>query len=258
MSDDESIVLKPRSLFEDAILTQNSNALAEFMDQPLPAIAEVITGALAAGPKAWMVQTGHLVQGILKGKLLKQIGREIKELREKGRIPDDFADEKKHRYGFKSWVELLTIIDQETPDADRLEALKAMFYGVNKVNATDAEQIVNYLLFQTAKRLNSGELLLLKVCFDRFKANNYNSNLGATLRLRDWANMTAHALGHGLASLVLRDEKRLIEEGLLSERENSPDVGIDRQVVSEASARVTDLGIRFCNQIQAYHVETSL
>src|SRR5579864_938402 len=100
MSDDESIVLKPRRMFEDAILTQNSNALAEFMDQPLPAIAEVITGALATGPKAWMVQTGHLVQGILKGKLLTQVGREIKELREKGRIPDNFADEKKHRYGF--------------------------------------------------------------------------------------------------------------------------------------------------------------
>jgi len=97
------------------------------MDQPLTAIAEALTGALAAGPKAWTVMTGHIVQGILKGKLYQQVAQEIKELRAKAKIPDDSADEKKHKYGFKSWVELLTIIDEETPDADRLEAMKAMF-----------------------------------------------------------------------------------------------------------------------------------
>jgi hypothetical protein len=29
-----------------------------------------ITGALAAGPKHWTVMTGHIVQAMLKGKLL--------------------------------------------------------------------------------------------------------------------------------------------------------------------------------------------
>lgn len=75
--------------------------------------------------------TGYIVQGILKGKLYQQVAQEIKELRAKGKIPADFADEGKHKYGFKSWVELLTIIDEEAPDADRLEALKAMFYSIN-------------------------------------------------------------------------------------------------------------------------------
>jgi hypothetical protein len=28
--------------------------------------------------------------------------------------------------GYKSWVELLTILDEEVPDEDRLQALKAM------------------------------------------------------------------------------------------------------------------------------------
>src|SRR5216117_1657378 len=138
MTEDESVVLKQREPFSDAVLPQNADELAKFMDQPLTAIAEAITGALAVGPKAWTVMTGHIVQGILKGKLYQHVALEIKELRDKGKIPDDFADEKKHKYGFKSWVELLKTIDEETPDADRLEALKAMFYGANKVNATDA------------------------------------------------------------------------------------------------------------------------
>jgi hypothetical protein len=99
-----SIVLKPREPFGDMILPENADELAKFMDQPLTAIAEVITGALASGPKSWTLMTGHVVQGILKGKLLQEVCREIKELRDKGKIPDDFAEKK---YGFKSWVERL-------------------------------------------------------------------------------------------------------------------------------------------------------
>jgi hypothetical protein len=103
MTEDESIVLKPREPFSsDAVLPQDADELAKFMDQPLPAIVETITGALAAGPKAWTVVAGHIVQGILKGKLYQQVSREIKELREKGKIPEDFADEKKYKYGFRS------------------------------------------------------------------------------------------------------------------------------------------------------------
>ena len=41
---------------------------------------------------------------------------------------------------FNSWVELFTVIDNETPDEDRLEALKAMFYSVNKINATEGRK----------------------------------------------------------------------------------------------------------------------
>lgn len=256
MPDDESIVLKPREPFSDAILPQNADELAKFMDQPTMAIAEAITGAMAAGPKAWMVMGGHIVQAMLKAKLFQQVGQEIKELREKGKILEDFADEKKHKYGFKSWVELFTIIDEETPDADRLDALKAMFYAVNKISATDSERIVSYQLFQIAKRLNSGELLLLKATFERFKANEYDPNSGATIGLTDWAAKMTNKLGHPLTALVLRDEKALVEEGLVSERLNSPDLGIAKRAVLEANARLTDLGIQFCNAIQNYQVET--
>jgi hypothetical protein len=258
MPEDESIVLKPRELFSDAILPQNADELAKFMDQPQVAIAEAITGALAAGPKAWTLMTGHIVQGILKGKLYQQLGREIKDLREKGKIPDDFADEKQ-KYGFKSWVELLTVIDEQTPDADRLEALKAMFYAVNRASATDGERIVSYQLFQIAKKLTSGELLLLRAIFDRHDVHSdYTSNPPqATEPLLTWASRMAKSVGHGLSAPVLNDERALILQGLISEHLNSDTLRLDQQQVFLLNGRLTDLGMKFCTAIQTYHIEAS-
>jgi hypothetical protein len=185
MSENESVILKPRELLSDAILTQNADELAKFMDQPTTAIAEAMTALLAAGPKAWIGIIGRLVQATLKAKLFPQISQEIKDLREKGKIPDDYADEKKYKYGFKSWVELLAFIDEETPDADRLEAVKAMFYGVNKINATDGERILNYQLLQIAKKLTSGELLLLRAIFEACQNSDFGT--GSTMPLTQWA-----------------------------------------------------------------------
>lgn len=192
--------------------------------------------------------TGHLVQAVLKGKLFQQVSQEIKELRDRGKIPDDFADEKKYKYGFKSWVDLLKTIDEETPDADRLETLKAMFYGVNKINATDSERIVNYQLFQIAKKLTSGELLLLRASFEAYN----NSDFGTGDRLAPishWAATICNRMGHGLSALVMKDDRELVEQGLFSPRINSANV-------DSTNARVTDLGIRFCNVIKDYRIET--
>jgi hypothetical protein len=153
-------VIKPREFPDDLLLPENRDELAKFMDEPLPAIAEMITGAMAAGPKSWMLIGGRIIQSLYKAKLFQQLSREIKELREKGKIPNDFADETKYKYGAKSWVELFAAIDEDVPDTDRLDALKAMFYEVNKINASDKERILNYQMFQIAKRLTSGELLV--------------------------------------------------------------------------------------------------
>src|SRR5216683_1460081 len=85
----------------------------------------------------------RLVQAAFKARLFQQLGREIDDLRAKGKLPKDFSE---NPNGYKSWVELLTILDEESPDAERLEALKAMFYGVNQVAITDQERILQYQL----------------------------------------------------------------------------------------------------------------
>jgi hypothetical protein len=252
MPEEESTVLKRQELFKDAILSQNSDELARFMEEPLVAIAETITGALAGPLNAWKVMAGRIVQGILTGRLFQQVSREIKELREKGRIPPDYADEKKYKYGFRSWVDLLKTIDEQGPDADRLEALMAMFYGTNKANATDGEKMLSYRLFQIAKRLNSGELLLLQTLYDVFRKGQFNDN---QMNLGAWGTNIAQLQGHSLTALVLKDERALMEEHLISDYRNAA-VTETHQVISNSKARLTDLGIAFCQNIETYRAET--
>jgi hypothetical protein len=251
MADEESIVLKPREPFSDALLPQDADELAKFMDQPLAAIAETITGALAAGPKAWTVTTGHIVQAILKGKLYQQVSREIKALRDGGKIPDDFADDKKYKYGAKSWVDLLKAIDEDPPDADLLDALMAMFYGANKVNATDAQKMLSYQLFHIAKRLTSSELLLLRTLHDAHERHDYKNE---SMALNNWAQKIARLQGHNLTALVLKDERALVEQELITGYYDASVMRMN-QSIGEHNARLSDLGIAFCQNIETYRVE---
>ena len=214
MKEETSIVQKPERPFEDMLLPENTDELARFMEGPSAAIAEAITGALALGPKGWAVMGGRIVQGILKAKLFQQVSKEIKELREKGKISDDYADEQKHKYGFKSWVEPLTIIDEDSPDADRLEALKAMFYCINKVNTSDGERIVSYQLFQIAKKLTSGQLLYLNACHRLYQKRNFST--GLQLPTSQWLQKVGKELGHEVLGLLDQDDAALVDYGLLT------------------------------------------
>jgi len=247
MGKEESIVQKPRTLLSEAVLPQSADDLAKFMDQPLTAIAEAITGMLAAGPTSWTVMAGHIVQAILKGKLYEQVSQEIKQLREKGKIPDDFADEKKHKYGFKSWVELLTIIDEETPDSDRLEALKAMFYGINKVNATDGERIAGYQLFQIAKKLTSGQVLYLRACYKLYTEGSLQAQ---NMDVVQWLGRVGQVLGHNVIGLLEQDDNAVRDYGLVTDR-----LTMDRNKISTRDAHLSPLGLIFCKNIETYHQE---
>lgn len=246
MTDGESFIVERRDHpdLNQIILAENKDALAQFLDEPLTAIVESITGALAAGPKAWSASAGRLVQGALKAKLFEQLSREIKDLRDKGKIPDDFAEK---RNGFQSWVELMTIIDEESPDPERLDAIKAMFYAVNKVNAADGERIVAYQLFQIAKKLTSGQLLYLKACFELFK--NHQGQRGMTSQA-EWLTRIGGILGHQVSALLNLDDLALVDYGLLSHR-----LGVDRTGINQNDAHMTDLGIKFCQEIKKYHLE---
>src|SRR5690348_1270102 len=148
-----TVVVKKRDISE-IIKLRDQEALEIFLNDPIPVISQALIDFMAQGPVALTGPAVRVVQGALKGKLLKQLAREVQDLQEKGKIDKNFEERK---YGFQTWVELLTVIDEDTPDEDRLEALKAMFYSANKINATDADQILSYQLFQIAKRLTSNE-----------------------------------------------------------------------------------------------------
>jgi len=246
MADNSTLLIPPRD-YSDICKLQEPGALEQFFDEPLPFIVETVTGALADGLKGWPLVAGRIVQGLLKGSLFQQTAWELKRLREAGRIPADFADKPN---GFATWVELMRIIDEESPDAVRLEALKAMFFAFNKVDADDGQRIAAYQLWHIAKALTSGELLLLKTAYDLSNRVLMNNSGGVGL-YADWAGAMAKAIGHGLPGLIDLHERRLVEFGLLIPRVP----GSEPARVSADQARLSHLGIRFCENIEKYQLE---
>ena len=245
------IIKKPPEPLAEIISSRDQSALEVFLDAPIPVIAQAIIELFEHGPVTLLAPGVRIVQGALKGNLFKQLAKEVNDLQQKGKIADNFAERK---YGFQSWVELLTIIDEDTPDEDRLEALKAMFYTINKVNASDAEQILGYQLFQIAKRLTSNELLVLKAVYELCKTQAFKKGGAPTVSgFRDWAALVSKHLGHTLIALIEHADKALTENQLLSERAFS-----DRSAVQGMQqGRLTDLGNRFCENIEQYRIDKS-
>lgn len=239
----KTYILKKRDVAE-IIHSADPSALETFLDEPTPVIAQSIIDLFSKGPVALVGPGVRIVQGALKGYLFKQFAAEINHFSEKGRINESFGERK---YGFQSWVELLTIIDEDTPDEDRLEALKAMFFSINRVNATDADQILGYQLFQVAKRLSSNELLVLKAAWELLGASKFRDGMS----FNEWAQAVSEHLGHSLISLIEHADKVLVDNLLVTER-----VLPDRSGIQQGrQGRLTDLGLKFCENIERYRVE---
>jgi hypothetical protein len=118
-----------------------------------------------------------------------------------------------------------------------------MFYEVNKINPIDGEQIAAYHLWQIVKGLSSGEILLLKTAFEQ--RDKYHNN---QILQSEWKSSIAESIGHHVYGLIDLHEKKLIELGLLSERLMIPTM----YRVEGKNARLTDLGIRVCENIKNY------
>lgn len=241
---DLTMPLKPRDLAE-IVRTGDNQALEQFLDQPFTATAEALIGVFSTSKGALLGSGIRILHAALTGDRLKGLSREILELRKKGKINQWFEG----RFEAQTWVELLMVIDGETPDEERLDALKAMFFAVNKINATDAEKMLGYQLFQIAKRLTSGELLVLKAVYELVKQGRWDSG---TLGYRQWAEFITAKLGHNVISLVEHYDKALVDNYLLT-----PRLHADSSGVTQTSGRLTDLGIRFCQNIENYHIEKS-
>jgi hypothetical protein len=138
------------------------------------------------------------------------------------------------------------VLDEETPDEDRAEALKAMFFAVNKVNSTDADRILNYQLFQISKELTSGELLLLKAIaeFNRKWPGGGPAN-------SNFVTEISKLLGHNVTALIRKDIRKLLTTSLVASGTILDDA---YSPTDPTGASVTDLGHRFITNLETYSV----
>ena len=171
---------------------------------------------------------------------LNDLWEEVSAWRKAGRIPEDFSGRES---GYQTWVELLVEIDSNPIDADRLKAMKAMFLAANRIDATDGQSILAYQLFEIAKKLSSGELLVLKAARE-VQGSGPDS-------AQNWLAKISNVLGHGLTALVALHERVLVDWDLLSPR---VDQGM---AVNLINGRLTHLGRAFCRNIEQYEIEST-
>jgi len=233
------------SLVEIETIRNDPKLLEEILQQPWQKIAVLVTGAISTDMRGWATAGGRLVQGALRGTFLKQFARELLTLIAAGAIPEDYAEKK---FGFQTLAELLRFIDEEEVDEDRLFAVQAMFLAVNAIDTKEGERILHYELFKISKKLSSTDLLLLKVTFGLYNESKDPENpVVLPDSISGWNIEMGRRLGHNVSSLVEVAAENLENEKLLSGRRYTDNSGIFSE-----NARLTELGIHFCLNIQKF------
>lgn len=205
-----------------------------------------VSALLQSGASRYVLAGPKVALTAMAIEALTDLSREVLGWKKAGTIPEDFSGRPS---GYQTWVDLLKEIDSNPVDAERLKAMKAMFLAANRVSATDAESIVAYQLFQIAKNLSSGQLLLLRATYDTYLDYTSGPRTGGSTSTREWQSTMARRLGHGLSALVPRDERKLVEYGLIASWTHGNELEVPLM-----DARMTDLGIRFCKNLESYAV----
>jgi hypothetical protein len=239
MSDQSSETNLIRHLPDDL---RSSEAVRALVSDPLPTVAALITAALGSGHSQMILAGGRVAQAVLKGRALKQAAKEIDELLKKGKIREDYADTK---YGFQSLVELMTMIESDAPEEDKLCAAKAMFVAINSANAAEGEAFLRYQLFRLVLKLSGSQLVLLGVCGKLRKEGVFDANAGRTAQ--NWLSQVGKRLGYQVFSLIEQDEAVLMQHGIITAR-----LLQDRSAIDPRDARLTDLGVKMCELIESY------
>lgn len=239
---------------KDLIKLDDAKSIAEFLQQPATKIAEFITGVLISDTKDWKFSAGRIVQASIKWKLFSQLGKEIKEYIEKGKIKKDFLDKPQNH---QSLYDLLRFIDESTPDKDRFNAIKTLFFRIVVSDVSEAEQILSYQFMQLCKDLESGDLLILKAAYDVSKgtiSDKITSGIGAfnkdSTDAEYWLKAIANQIGHSLKSLVEVHEEKLESLKLISTRRHTDRSGIEKTPYF----RLTDFGYKLCEFIYSTNI----
>jgi hypothetical protein len=175
----------------DTLLPENLQELKEFIQNPTSVgVVEFFTGLAATffdNPSKLVLSGGRLMQAAMSRKFGNQVFEEVKEYRTAGKIPDKNLNSS---YGTTILTDLLHIIDSETLDREKFEALKTVFFKSVWVGSDEHQQIVAYEYFQVCKKLNSMEILILKTAYSMYKNNE-----GHERGLDDWDQKISDRLG---------------------------------------------------------------
>jgi hypothetical protein len=238
-----SYVLVARD-YADVAHLENPGVIERLLSSSRTEKVAYVSALLTSGVSKFALAGPKVAFAAVAVEALTDFGKEVSDWIKDGKIPEDFSGRPS---GYQTWVELLQEIDSNPVDADRLKAMKAMFLAANRIDATDGESILAYQLFQIARSLSSSQLLLLKSVYQGYRDYTRGPRTGGSISTPQWRDMQANRLGHRLSALIERDERKLVEYGLIA-----PWTHPNELQVPLMDGRMTDAGIKFCQNLETY------
>ena len=227
----------------DLIDISNIKSIANFIQQPAVKIGEALTGILASDFSELKFAAGRVLQGAIKYKLLTQLGKELKEFAEKGKIKGDYFATNREQ---ASLIELLKFIDGEIPDEEVFKAMKSIFFTGILKGIIEKDRLCTYEFLQIGKQLKSGDVLILKACYELRK--EYQNRQGEIHSDVVWWIKRVSEKTNLPDELVEFHELNLNKLKLLMDRRFSDKSGI----VQPYNFSLTSFGIKFCEFITNY------
>jgi len=168
---EQTYVLVARD-YADIAHLDNPSVIERILSRSRTEKVAYVSALITSGLSKLVLSGPKVALAAMTTEALTDFGQEVSEWIKQRRIPEDFSGRPS---GYQTWVELLQEIDSNPVDAERLRAMKAMFLAANRINVTDGESMAAYQLFQIAKRLTSGQLLLLNAAHERATAQGFRS-----------------------------------------------------------------------------------
>ena len=205
---------------------------------------EIISNPLAVVAKVGQAIIAHF---------FTKFSSEYKEKIKNGELKNENVATEKPALMF---ADLLKLIDEGKIDEERFKAIKSIFfYSVSK-NATENDETLAYEFLQTAKKLSSTEILILKANFEIAQdkiseAVSKEQMANGKSHRNSWRRIIAQQMGYeNLDSIVTKYEGNLESLGLISSR-NEED-HLQGLFESTKKFRLTETGYKFCEFMTKY------
>lgn len=224
--------------------SEKATDTSTLLSETVKALAEGITGIAASTRAELVMSAGAIFQRLRAGTFLSTLHDEWNKYRDKGRIKDGYERSEQHK---ACLGELLAFLETDAPDEVRFSTIKQIFLVAAEEKISERNDVMPLQYMKIARTLSTAEILILNACYTASKQDFWKDDP----RSVEWHKHVCEATGLQPTQLVEIYVRTLEEKMLLI----PPRHGDRSGIIVKPYFRLTELGYRFCEFINAYKPE---
>lgn len=205
---------------------------------------EGATGILASDKKDLILSSSRILQSLINLQFYDTLRMEWDGYKEKGRIKDDYQQTEQHHACLQ---QMLDFLDTDKPDKVRFDFMKKIFLSTATEKVEDRESILPQQYMSIARKMTSGDVLLLSGLYEMHSRELFNSN---EIMYNVWIKKVTTHTNFMHEGLIKLHEKNLAELQLIDG--TIQDTRTRIRVLRPGSGRLTTLALDLCNFIEGY------